>query len=155
MKIRQYQESDHCEIADLFYGAVHAVDERLYPRAQLDAWAPWPPDYQGWRARLEKTRPFVAVEEGRIIGFVELEEDGHIDCFYVHKCHQRRGVAKALFAHLSREAGRRGIKSLHVEASKAAKPFFEGLGFETMAENVVERRGQNLVNYKMVGQPAR
>jgi putative acetyltransferase len=85
MKIRKYQTTDYKEIADLFYETVHSVCANDYTAEELEAWAPTPIDYEKWQKRLEKRKPFVVIINHLIVGFAELEKDGHIDCFYVHK----------------------------------------------------------------------
>ena len=152
MDIRDFVASDSRDIADLFHDSVHGISTDLYSREQLEAWAPSPPDYPFWEARLRETRPFVAVLGGRAVGFIELEADGHIDCMYVHPHYQRRGVAAALFAHASHVAIARGCRTLYVEASIPAKAFFLKRGFVVLGENNIERGGQALVNYSMRGQ---
>ena len=123
MEIRDYRNSDADEIADLFHGSVHALASEGYTSHELEAWAPTPPDYSHWRCRLEAKQPYVACRDGMIVGFIELEDDGHIDCFYTHGDFQRQGVGRALYAHMLREARRRGIRDFHVEASAIARTF--------------------------------
>ena len=153
MDIRAYRETDCHEIADLFHGAVHNIEISLYSKKQLEAWSPTPPNYEQWKVRLEVRRPFVAVQSDKVIGFIELESDGHIDCMYVHLDYQRKGVARNMFSYLSKEAVYRGINQLNVDASKLAKPFFEKIGFVTTDENIIIRNGIELINYKMTGKP--
>jgi putative acetyltransferase len=149
MRIQNYQESEHIEIANLFHDAVHAIEKSVYSIEQCNAWAPSPPDYLLWKARLALKAPFVAYKESMIVGFIELEADGHIDCLYVHKDYQGQGIAAALFKHLLLAAKRQKITSLHVEASKVAVPFFKKYGFTVQQENTLKIRGEVLVNYSM------
>ncbi|GAB1263843.1 GNAT family N-acetyltransferase [Aurantivibrio infirmus] len=144
------QSSDYRDITTLFHDAIHSIDTRIYSKQQLDAWAPSPIDYEHWRLRLDIKKPFIAVIDKLVVGFIELEEDGHIDCLYVHKDYQRQGIAKKLLTHLCEVAKRKGIRRLHVEASILAKPLFESFGFKHLGENTVHLRGQTLTNYKMV-----
>jgi putative acetyltransferase len=149
MKIRDYRPGDSDEIADLFHGSVHSLGGEGFTDAELEAWAPTPPDYSHWRKRLSKRRPYIAERDGMIVGFIELEDDGHIDCFYVHSEFHRQGVGKALFDHLLRAADARGVGELYVEASPIARPFFEREGFSTERTNRIDRSGQTLINYSM------
>lgn len=149
MEIRSYRNSDYVEIADLFHDSVHAIDDSYYTKAQLEAWAPTPPDYELWKQRLALKEPFVALEGSKIVGFIELEENGHIDCLYVHKEYQGKGVASTLLQYLSNIAKTKGITNLHVEASKVAMPLFKKFGFELKKVNKVSLRGQSLLNYSM------
>jgi putative acetyltransferase len=149
VKIRNYRAEDSDEIADLFHASVHSLAAEDFTPAQLEAWAPTPPDYSHWRARLSERKPFIAERDGVILGFIELEDDGHIDCFYVAGGAQRQGVGQALFDHLLREANARGLRGLHVEASAIARPFFEREGFQMEKTNRLERSGQILTNHSM------
>lgn len=149
MEIQSYSDKWACEVADLFHESVHAVDPGLYLEEQKAAWAPMPPDYGYWSRRLSDKKPFVAVIEGRVAGFMELDEDGHIDCVYTHPDFQGRGVASALYERLLREAERRYIGRLYVEASLVAKAFFEHRGFSVVRKNEVQRNGVSLVNFSM------
>lgn len=147
--IRDYRDEDAREIADLFHGSVHSLRGQGYTDAALEAWAPTPPDYAHWRTRLAERRPFVAWQDGRIVGFIELEDDGHIDCFYTHRDCQRQGVGRLLYDHLLAEAKARGLAGLHVEASAIARPFFERVGFVLETTHRIERRGVVLENHSM------
>lgn len=133
----------------LFHDAVHAIPESFYSASELEAWAPTPPDFSHWTTRLETKQPFVATDKNKIIGFIELESNGHIDCLYVHPQHQRQGVAYNLLSFLLDAARAKGIESLHVEASKVAMLFFKQHGFELLSENNVSLRGESLTNYMM------
>ncbi|HIF94684.1 MAG TPA: GNAT family N-acetyltransferase [Myxococcales bacterium] len=149
MLIRDYDPEDANEVADLFHDSVHGIDSPTLSPAQLEAWAPTPPDYPAWRTRLTIKMPYLACSDGKIIGFIELEADGHIDCFYTHADHQRQGVGAALYAHLLAQAGVREIVDLYVEASEIARPFFEKSGFALGKRNRIERGGEILTNYSM------
>ena len=149
MKIRDYRADDSNEIAELFHGSVHSLRAEGFCPAELEAWAPTPPDYSHWRKRLAEKKPYVAEWDGMIIGFIELEDDGHIDCFYTHRDFQRQGVGRALYSHLLGEAEARDIHDLYVEASAIARPFFEREGFRLEQTNRLERRGQILTNFSM------
>jgi len=149
IKIRDYRADDSNEITDLFHGSVHSLQAENYSAKELEAWAPTPPDYSHWRERLAVKLPFVAERDGMIVGFIELEEDGHIDCFYVHKDFQRQGLGRALYVHLLKNADARRIRDLYVEASAIARPFFERKGFRFERINRLERRGQILTSFSM------
>lgn len=149
MKIRDYQHTDSTEIADLFHTAVHAIDDKLYNSHQREAWAPSPPNYHFWEERLALKKPFVAYTDEGIVGFIELEEDGHIDCLYVHKDYQGKGVAAGLLHYLCVVAKTQGIKQLYVEASAPAMLFFKKQGFSIQGKNAVELRGEVLENFSM------
>lgn len=149
MKIERYEPDHAVEITDLLHQSVHAIDAAFYSLEQKEAWAPTPPDYASWAERLKLKNPFVALINGRVAGFMELDPDGHIDCTYTHPDFQGRGVASALYERVIAEAREAGMPRLYVEASLVAKPFFEHRGFTVVRKNEVIRQGVALVNFTM------
>lgn len=91
MEIKSYSNQWAAEITDLFYQSVHAIDPSVYTPEQKEAWAPTPPDYAAWSKRLDEKRPLVAIINGQVAGFIELDTDGHIDCTYTHPNFQGMG----------------------------------------------------------------
>lgn len=136
-------------VAELFYAAVHSIDDVVYSTAQRHAWAPYPIDYAKWQRRLTRKRPWLALAEGQVVGFAELDDDGHIDCMYTAPNYQRYGIASALYAVLEQHAIALALPRLYVEASYLAQPFFFKQGFRQRQQNVVERNGEQLVNFTM------
>ena len=146
--IRDYQASDYIQVSELFYQTIHAVNRMDYTPEELQAWAPVI-DHQRWKVRLKKTKPIIAEKQGIVVGFAELEADGHIDCFYVHKDYQRQGVGKSLIHEIFNRANRLEIQRLFSEVSITAKPFFEAQGFRVIRPNLVHKNGLTLKNYIM------
>ncbi|MEH2069180.1 MAG: GNAT family N-acetyltransferase [Nostoc sp.] len=147
--IREYRLSDTKAIVKLFYDTIHEINIGDYTQEQVDAWAPKNMDYEVWHKRLQTKLPYIAEDNGEIVGFGELEADGHIDCFYCHSKYQRKGIGSKLLTHLENTAKLQGIKRLYTEASITAKPFFQNKGFSIVREQQVERRGVWLQNYVM------
>lgn len=147
--IHPYQDHYATEIAALYHASVHAIDPTIYSKEQQEAWAPTPPDDAYWAKRLRLTKPFVAIMEGHIVGFMELENDGHIDCAYTHPSYQKQGVMTRLYEHALTLAHHAKMPRLYVEASLLIKPFFEKHGFVTLHANEVFRNGCLLTNETM------
>ncbi|MDF5709894.1 MAG: GNAT family N-acetyltransferase [Nostoc sp. S4] len=149
MLIREYRLSDTEAIVKLFYDTIHEINIGDYTQEQIDAWAPKNMDYEVWHKRLQTKLPYIAENNGEIVGFGELEADGHIDCFYSHSKYQRKGIGSKLLTHLENTAKLQGIKRLYTEVSITAKPFFQNKGFSVVREQQVERRGVLFKNYVM------
>ncbi|WNJ97929.1 GNAT family N-acetyltransferase [Vibrio ruber] len=149
MNIQTYSPEWAREIADLFYQSVHAIDPAIYTPEQKAAWAPAPVNYELWSERLSIKKPFVAIIDNHVAGFIELDSDGHIDCTYTHPNFQGIGVASSLYEHLLSQAKEAGMTRLYVEASLIAKPFFERRGFTVVKQNEVQRNGESLINFSM------
>ncbi|MFQ0972410.1 GNAT family N-acetyltransferase, partial [Gilliamella sp. BG1] len=84
----------------MFHSSIHAIDTDIYSKAQQEAWCSTPPDYQKWLERLDNTQPWIAIFGSSLAGFVELRDDGYIDCLYVHPDFQKRGIARKLYDHV-------------------------------------------------------
>ena len=84
-----------------------------------------------------------------IVGFVEFEPNGHIDCFYCHHKYIGCGVGAKLMASVYEIAIQKEIKRIFAEVSITARPFFEKQGFVVAEEQTVVLHGVKLINYKM------
>ena len=149
MFIREFNISDTEEIMQLFYNTVHKINIRDYSSEQVDAWAPKNMDYAQWSERLQAKMTYVAQLDEKVIGFAELEETGHIGCFYCHADYQSMGVGTKLINQIQLTAHNLGIQKLFTEASITARPFFEHMGFRVVTPQKVERRGMKFINYVM------
>lgn len=120
---------------------------RDYAPAQIDAWARV--DRDVWSVKRSSHPTWVAMIGASIVGFADLESDGHLDMMFVHPSHQGAGVASALLVQIEASAHERGIARLHTEASITARPFFERRGFQVSAQQEVSVRGERLTNFRM------
>src|ERR671924_1937969 len=82
-------------------------------------------------------------------GFARIDATGCLDLLYVHPEVQRQGVARALFDRVTSLAVSRGVCHPHSEVSITARPFFESVGFRVVREQIIERRGLSLQNFRM------
>lgn len=147
MKIRPYRPADCGALMQLFYHTVHAVCTRDYTPAQLDAWAPKDMDRAHWDAKFRDGTTLVAAgDDGSILGFGTVREDGYLNLLYVHQDHQGKSVGNILCDFLE---GLYPAERMSVHASETAKPFFEARGYRLVRKQQAERRGQSLTNYLM------
>lgn len=144
VEIRRYRPSDCKELMELFYNTVHTVNAKDYTKEQLDAWTAQM-DPSKWDRRLQQHYSVVSVENGRILGFGDMDETGYLDHLFVRADHQGKGVATAICDHLERAV--RGKIVTH--ASITARPFFEKRGYRVVREQRVERQGVLLSNFVM------
>lgn len=116
--LRRYREGDLQALVRLFTDAVHRLAGGYYTAAQLAAWAPQPPDLNGWTARLASLETLVAEIDGELAGFIAYEADGHIDLLYTSPAYCGRGVAAALFRQAEAELGRRPAALRHAQIGR-------------------------------------
>ena len=149
MQIRLFRTQDTEQIAQLFHETVREVNIRDYSNNQVKAWAPNDIYFRNWSEVCLKRFTYIADEEGIIVGFGELEPNGHINCFYCQKNYQRRGVGSQIYQAIEAKALELGLARLFTEASITAKPFFQHMGFSVVKEQQVTRRGETFTNYVM------
>ena len=148
MNIRRYTSADCAEMAELFYNAVHTVNARDYTEVQLNAWATGSIDLTAWDRSFSEHNTLVAIHDGVIVGFGDMD-GGYLDRLYVHRDHQRQGIATAIVSELEAQATASGISVFTTHASITAKPFFEKRGYVSVSERKVIRSGMELTNYAM------
>jgi putative acetyltransferase len=148
-RIRDYEQADAPAIARLFYDTVRSVNRADYSEEQVEAWAPAIPDAGEWHDRMAGRKTLVAEEGGEVVGFCELDVDGHLDMLYVRKDAVGRGIGRSLYEAAERAARGWDLGRIFTEASVTARPFFERRGFRVLSERRVSRQGVELTNFAM------
>lgn len=146
MLIREYQSSDCDKMAELFYNTVHTINAKDYSKEQLDVWATGQIDLKNWDQSFQEHYSVVAVNDGIIVGFGDIDRKGYLDRLFVHTDYQRKGIASDICNYL--EQAVQGNIVTH--ASITARPFFERRGYKVVKEQQVERQGIFLTNYVMI-----
>ncbi|MCI9082584.1 MAG: GNAT family N-acetyltransferase [Lachnospiraceae bacterium] len=145
MEIRRYQQSDCKELTELFYNTIHTVNANDYTKEQLNVWATGQIDLEEWNQSLQEHFSVVAVDNGTILGFGDIDKTGYLDRLFVHADYQGKGIATAICNQL--EQAMEGNTVTH--ASITARPFFEKRGYKVVKEQKIERQGIFLTNFLM------
>ena len=146
MLIRKYQPSDCKTLAELFYNTIHTINAKDYTKEQLDVWATRHIDLEKWNQSFQSHYTVIAVDNGIIVGFGDIDKTGYLDHLYVHAEYQRKGIATNICNHLEQAVQ----ENVVTHASITAKPFFEKRGYNVIKEQQVERQGIFLTNYVMI-----
>ncbi len=149
MLVRDYVEGDAAAIVRLYYETIHTVNVADYSPEQVLAWAPAVPDAARWHARMAGRCTLVIEEGGELLGFAELETDGHLDMLFCRQDVVRRGVGAKLYAAVERRARALRLRRIFTEASLTARPFFERQGFRLIEPRTAWRQGVALANFAM------
>lgn len=72
------QSTDCKELTELFWNTVHTVNAKDYTKEQLDVWATGQVDLQKWNQSLQEHFSMVAVDDGVIVGFGDIDETGYM-----------------------------------------------------------------------------
>jgi N-acetylglutamate synthase-like GNAT family acetyltransferase len=136
-------------IGQIFYDAVHQLACEHYEPQQLQAWASKPIGFDHWQKRCETKKPFVKDYNGQVVGFIELDPDGHIDCTYVDPIFARQGFMSEIMFAVKDFARQSNLKELYAEVSVTARAFFAKHQFYVTGRNEVDINGVKLTNFNM------
>lgn len=146
MYIRRYKSADCMEILQLFYNTVHTINAGDYNEEQLNVWATGKEDMGKWNQSLLEHYSLVAIKDGIITGFGDIDNTGYLDRLFVHKDYQGQGIATIICNKLEQSVD---TDKIVTHASVTAKPFFENRGYKKAKEQQIERGGVFLTNYVM------
>lgn len=146
--IRPYTAGDADATIEIFLRSIREVSSKDYLPAQIEAWAKVE-DRSLWAERRISRPAWIAEVDGKPAGFSDLTDDGCLDMMFVQPEFQGIGVATRLLRTVEEEALTLGFRRIYTEASRTARPFFEGKGFRVLAGQIVEKRGQGLENFLM------
>jgi putative acetyltransferase len=137
-------------LAEIFRASIEELTGDDYSEAQQEAWAALADDEAKFGARLAAELTLVATRDGGAVGFASLADNHRIDMLYVHPAASGQGAGAMLADALEKLAARRGTRELTVDASDAARGFFEKRGFVPRTRNTVSVGGEWLANTTMV-----
>jgi putative acetyltransferase len=147
--LRGFQAGDEPALRAVFASAIHGTARRDYSQLQVDAWAPRDHDPAAWASRMQGIAPFVAVIDGVVVGYADVQPGGYIDHFYVAAAAGGQGVGGALMRRILARAEELGLAELISHVSLTAQPFFAHFGFEIVEHRVVDVRGVEMRNAAM------
>jgi putative acetyltransferase len=147
--LRRFQPGDEPALLRVHRSAILLIASRHYTLAQIQAWAPPDPDPAQWRERMHLLKPFVALLGGEIVGYADLQGNGHIVHCFVSGHHPRRGIGGALMQRIHEEAAALQLGQLTAHVSLAAEGFFGHFGFEVVERQTPVVRGVALANALM------
>lgn len=143
--LRSARPEDAQQIGQLIYDTVRIINRKDYTEEQVKAWAPDPMIFSTYT----ESYAYVAEVNGVIAGFGNLNSEGYLHRFYIHKDYQGLGVGSQLLGALESKAKELGLPQIRTEASITAKPFFLAKGWTEDLEQTVQFRGLSFINYKM------
>ncbi len=149
--IRGYRPGDADAMNALFVRSVRDVASRCYTPEQVAAWLRRGLSAATIAQRMADGRAcYIAEgETGAMLGFIDLEADGHIDLMFCAPEAAGQGVASVLYAALEAEARRRRIPRLYTEASEGARKHFLKQGFTELSRRDFGLEGVRIHNYAM------
>ena len=106
-------------------------------------------DEASFAKRLAGQTTLLALRDSEPVGFISLKGNDHIDMLYVRPEVAGEGVGAFLVTAIETLTRGRKAKTLSVDASDTALPFFEKLGFKPQLRQSIALEGEWLANTKM------
>lgn len=147
--LRPFLPADTMALRDLFGQSIEELTAEDYDEDQRLAWMATAEDGSEFANRLGAMLTLVVQVDGEYLGFASLKDNATIDMLYVHPHHAGAGVGSALLAALEKIASARGAKSVSVDASDTAQPFFERRGYASVQRNSTPIDAEWLYNTTM------
>lgn len=148
--LRRYEPIDAAVTLSIFTDAITQTAAAHYSPEQIEVWArSGRRDPLVWHEAMSRRASVVAVIDGEVVGFSDVDGNGYIDMLFVSPAVQRRGVARVLLGFIEQKARGEGIGVLSSDVSITACPFFEYIGFVIVREQQHVKEGVALTNYLM------
>jgi len=147
--LRAFVPADTPAICQLYAATTRAINGQHYTSAQVERWAGFAADQEGWCTRLGRNRTIVADLNGLIVGFAELEPADEVGYVYVDAQRQGQGIGTRLMRRLLLIAAEGTATQLHADVSISAMPFFAAQGFTVVARTEPIVCGAAAPRYRM------
>jgi putative acetyltransferase len=129
-----YVTGDAKATSEIFLRAIGETAPAHYSPEQVAAWAAGLGDLDSWATARGAAHTQLALIDGRVVGFTDVDDHGYIDMLFVDPDFGRQGVASALLAWVIAFARLRGLPALTTFASLTSRPVFERQGFVITGE---------------------
>lgn len=131
IEIRCATTDDSEAVHEIVLRSLRETNARDYPASVIDRLILTLPEKVA--SNLNTWHAFVAVVDGRVVGTAGLS--GHtVTSVFVHPDYQRRGVATKLMGAIENAALAQSVRSLDVQSSITAQPFYAMWGFNIVRE---------------------
>ncbi len=137
------------EIVELFNKTVHKINKKNYNRKQIRAWAPKKYDLTFWENKFLNSNTIVVMDNDKIVGFTNFENNGYIDCFYAHYQYQGKHIGSMMLEYITNYLISIDVDVIYAHVSISAKGFYLKNYFVIVRENNVVIDEVKLNNFIM------
>lgn len=142
MRIRKMRVEDAAEVVRLHRGTIRAINSQDYSAKEIAVWA-GRLSAKVLREIFDDELRFAAVEDGKIVGFVNMSLSGdELMALYVHKDQQGEGIGTKLLEKAETLAKELGNKTIVLDSTITAKTFYLEHGFKVVRKK--QTRIQNI-----------
>ena len=129
IEVHCYRSEDATATLTVLLKAITETAAADYSPGQITAWArPEQRTFSEWEPAMKARDSYVALLDKQIVGFSDVDPEGHIYMMFVSPPHSRRGVASALLTPLHGHARAHEIRSLSADVSITVRPFSKNTG---------------------------
>ena len=136
-QVRQMESSEVAKTLDLFKNTIRKINSRDYTPKQIEAWINPERTLESWEQSFTGKQAMVAILNGQLIGFADMDPYGYLDRLYVDANFNGFGAGRALVEALENWAISQQIRCIETHASITAKPFFQHLGYQIVKKQTV------------------
>lgn len=145
--IRQATAEDIPEITSLFRDTITHTCAKDYTEKQITVWSSVANETDTWLERIRDYYFIVAEHNAEILGFAYLKKGYYLDGLFVHKDHQRAGVASALLRTIESQVMVQEFPEIKSDVSITALPFFENRYYDIIKKQKKSFKGLVFENY--------
>jgi N-acetylglutamate synthase-like GNAT family acetyltransferase len=146
--IRRATTDDSGAVHEIVLQALRETNARDQPASVIDRLILTLPEKVA--SNLDTWHAFVAIVDGRVVGTASLS--GHtVKSVFVHPDYQRRGVATKLMSAVESTALAQSVRSLDVQSSITAQPFYAMWGFNIVREEFYGEERTIVMSKALVG----
>jgi GNAT superfamily N-acetyltransferase len=130
--VRQAEPGDAQAAADVLRRSITELCA-LDHQGNADTLAKWlankrPQNFLCWLASGDNFC-VIAEDDNQVVGVGRLHRSGELRLCYLAPGTQRKGVGKAIYLALEEQGKAWGLRTLRLESTVSARPFYEALGF--------------------------
>lgn len=147
--IREFNEDDIDDIISLYLDTITNVNIKDYSSQEIQAWINQGKiSKEDFLSEFKSSKCFIAFNDSHLLGFINIFDDGYLDCLYVNKDYINKGIGTRLVFHAINYLKEHSkTKLIYSFGSITSKNFFLKLGFILKRENIVIKNGISLKNY--------
>ena len=148
MRIRKFRHKDAVELARLHRNTIKHINSRDYPEDIIRIWS-GKVSAKRFRDSADKCKRWVAIQDEKLVGFVDHTLEGKFWGLYVHKDFQGKGVGTKLLTKAENSLREMGIKKVAVLASISAKQFYSNKGYRVKKKHLHQMGNKQMDSYLM------
>jgi putative acetyltransferase len=147
MEIRLFQKGDMPQIEKLLQDTVNIVDTEGQTQTSTQSWNASNPDIADWESLFLDKFTIVSEIKSTIVGIAQIEDTGHISCFFCHPKFRRQGIGGQLYSAIEDYARSKAISTIYTETNQTDRQFYHQMGFDLVQKQKVLVGGEVPTHY--------